>query len=305
VVQNGSSNLQRYQKNVMESQPAMPNKIEVHKTDLHPLLAMNINESSTSGNADIIAAIMKELNIQLSKDKLVKTVKLVAGDQLSIACLCAVAAERAGNEGGAMALCWVLFVPGLFHYKMTTTHGIIITHLGLPNHDQKNPASLHAHNSLLQRKPITLSSLPPFRTCCDLIFVSLYACILHCLLLVSGNLSLEEYTKGLTWEKSKENATHVVDQYTDTDTVHELRKEHRRKGDMHGDMVYENAILFMRDALLFHEFTDAIKCGDSSRVILVLKVWAHSFRGQGQLKYAQEVLYLLHNLTHIWPQSLQ
>jgi hypothetical protein len=263
VVQNGSSDLQGYQKNVMESQPTMPNKIEVHKTDLHPLPAMNINESSTSRNADIIAVIMKELNIQLSKDELVETVKLVAGDQLSIACLHVVAAERAGNEDGATVLCWVLFVPRLFHYKMTATHSIIVTHLSLPNHDQKNPASLHAHNSLLQHKPITFSSLPPFRTCRDLILVSLYACILHCLLLVSGKSSLQEYTKGLTWEKLKEDATHLVDQYTDTDTVHELRKEHRRKGDTHGDMVYENAILFMHDALLFHEFTDAIKCRDS------------------------------------------
>jgi hypothetical protein len=30
-----------------------------------------------------------------------------------------------------------------------------------------------------------------------------------------------------------------------------------------GDMVFENAILFMHDALISQEFTDAIKCGDS------------------------------------------
>jgi hypothetical protein len=211
VVQNGGNDLQRYQKDVMESQPTTPKKIEVHKTELHPLPAMDINELSTSGNADVIAVIKKELNIWLSKDKILETVKLVAGDQLSIARLCAVAAERAGNEGGATALHWILFVPGLFHYKMATTHGIIITHLGLPNHDQKNPASLHAHNSLLRRKPIILSSLPPFRTCQDLVFISLYVRVLHCLLLVSGKSSLQEYTKGLTWEKLKEDAAHLVD----------------------------------------------------------------------------------------------
>ena len=122
---------------------------------------------------------------------------------------------------------------------------------------------------------------------------------------MSGNLSLEENTKGLTWEKLKEDATHVVDQYTDTDIMYELRKERRRNSNKHGDMVYENAVLFMHDALLLHEFTDAIKYGDSGRVILVLKVWVHSFRGQGQIKYMQEVLYLLHNLTHVWPPSLR
>lgn len=48
-----------------------------------------------------------------------------------------------------------------------------------------------------------------------------------------------------------------------------------------GDMVFENAILFLRDALLSREFTDAIKCGDLGRVVLVLKVWALGFRGSG------------------------
>jgi hypothetical protein len=39
-----------------------------------------------------------------------------------------------------------------------------------------------------------------------------------------------------------------------TDMVYELRKERRGNSNKHGDMVYENAILFMHDALLLHEF---------------------------------------------------
>jgi hypothetical protein len=52
-----------------------------------------------------------------------------------------------------------------------------------------------------------------------------------------------------------------------------------------GDMVFENVLLFLRDALITHEFTDAIKCGDSGQVVLVLKIWALSFRGSGRTKY--------------------
>jgi len=48
-----------------------------------------------------------------------------------------------------------------------------------------------------------------------------------------------------------------------------------------GDMVFENAVLFLQDTLLSREFTDAVKAGDSGRVVLVLKVWAFSFRGNG------------------------
>ena len=44
-------------------------------------------------------------------------------------------------------------------------------------------------------------------------------------------------------------------------------------------MVFENAVLFLRDALISREFSDAVKVGDSGRVVLVLKTWALSFRG--------------------------
>ena len=70
-----------------------------------------------------------------------------------------------------------------------------------------------------------------------------------------------------------------------------------------GDMVYENGILFLRDALISREFTDAIKAGDSGRVVLVLKMWALSFRGNGRTKYAHEMLHLIHNLEKVWDEK--
>lgn len=69
-------------------------------------------------------------------------------------------------------------------------------------------------------------------------------------------------------------------------------------------MVYENAILFLRDALISREYSDAIKAGDSGRVLLVLKIWALSFRGNGRTKYAYEMLSIIHHLTHVWPKPL-
>jgi hypothetical protein len=63
----------------------MHQRIEPHKTKLHPLPAMDINESSTTGNADVISTILKGLNLLMSKNKLIETMKLVSGDQLSIA----------------------------------------------------------------------------------------------------------------------------------------------------------------------------------------------------------------------------
>lgn len=71
-------------------------------------------------------------------------------------------------------------------------------------------------------------------------------------------------------------------------------------------MVHENALLFMRDALISREFTDAlVKSGDSGRVVLVLKMWALSFHGNGRTKYAHEMLHLIHNLEKVWDEKIR
>ncbi|KAH7918344.1 hypothetical protein BV22DRAFT_1075903 [Leucogyrophana mollusca] len=304
AVHHGGPKLRIFHKEVYDSAPWTNHKIDVHKTDIHPLPAMNIEEASTAGNAEVIEAILKELKLDTSKASFTDIAKLIAGDQLSIARLRSVAATRAGNEGGASALRWAVFVPGLFHYKIAATHGIMAAHLGLINHDIANPASLSAHNTALRRKPILLSSLPPFRTCRDLIFVSLYARVLHCLLLLSGKDSLDSYGDDLTWFDLRQHAEKLVDEYTNVRAVAKLRRARQKGGPKCGDMVYENAILFLRDALLLREFTDAVKAGDSGRVVLVLKMWALSYRGSGRTKYAHEMLFLLHNITHVWPKSM-
>lgn len=70
-------------------------------------------------------------------------------------------------------------------------------------------------------------------------------------------------------------------------------------------MVFENTVLFMRDALLLRLLTDVIKCGNSGRLVLLLKPLALFYRGTGHSNYMQELLYLLHNLTNVWPEPLR
>jgi hypothetical protein len=71
-----------------------------------------------------------------------------------------------------------------------------------------------------------------------------------------------------------------------------------------GDMVFENAQLLLRDQLISREFADAVKCGDSGWIVVVLKIWACSFHGHGRSKYAHEMLHIIHNLTHVWTKGL-
>ncbi|KAH9172322.1 hypothetical protein EDB89DRAFT_2114193 [Lactarius sanguifluus] len=317
AVQYGGPRLQVFRKDLQVMEPHSDFRIDVHKSEIHPLPAMNINEASTMGNAEVIDAVMEELNVDTSRPEFCENLKLVAGDQLSIARLRAILATRAGNECGASSLRWALFIPGLFHCKIAATNGFLQTHFGHPNRDLKDPASLSSHNTLLQRKPIILSSLPPFWTCRDLIFVSLYARVLHCLLKVSGAQSLESFSNRLTWSTLCGHAEAVVDTFTDACMVYNLRCSHcqedeapkeshggQERGTLGGDMVFENAVLLLCDGLILREFSDAIKSGDSGHVLLVLKLWAFSFRGSGRSKYTYEVLHLLHNITHVWPEPV-
>ncbi len=94
----------------------------------------------------------------------------------------------------------------------------------------------------------------------------------------------------------------IFTKYMDTEFVAELHEKHMPEQRRHveagkkdkgkekltsephvkaGDMIFENAVLFMRNVLLTHKFMDAVKCGDSRHIIIVLKQWALAYCGHG------------------------
>ncbi|EDR00314.1 uncharacterized protein LACBIDRAFT_314453 [Laccaria bicolor S238N-H82] len=266
-------------------------------------------------------------------------VKIIAGDQLTIARQRSILNVRVGHESGADAWKHIVLMPGLFHAKIADCHGLLQVHFGKSS--TRSPGSLAFHNTCLNQIPIVLTSLPSFHVCRDLSMVSLYACILHCLLLVSGTSTLEEYiSKKLTWEAMCIHAHKILETYANADRVQELQeprivkerkpdaeKKAEKKSDIlpkseataqskkpqevplphipKGDMVFENASLFMCDALLTRLFSDTIKSGDSGLIILVLKLWSFAYWGSGWLKYAHKMLHLLHNLVNVWTSQLR
>ncbi|KAG9093040.1 hypothetical protein FS749_015194 [Ceratobasidium sp. UAMH 11750] len=299
--------------------PASSYKRELHHDRLHPLPTMHIDESTVKGNIEICTTIFKELGFDTSNPEFQQFVRLIAGDQLTIARLRAIAKNRLGHESGYESFQWLVPVLGLFHVKMAQAQGILETHLGASN-SSRNPVSLSYHQTLLFQKPLPTPT--PFHTARDLIRVSLYGRILDCLLLVSGASDLATLTQQLSvldtssatnqpyansFSRLKQFATAIYDQYANRKRVYALRKERKQasKDTPAGDMILEDSILFICEALEFEEFTAAIKAGDSGRVLIVLKLWAFSFRANGRVKYAHEMLHLIHNMTHVWPPALR
>ncbi|PIL24781.1 hypothetical protein GSI_12667 [Ganoderma sinense ZZ0214-1] len=320
----------RFRPQLDTSLPATDDKMPLRRTEVHPLPAMNIDESSTTGNSEVMDAIFKELGYPVGTAKFSGITHLTFGDQLSISRLRTLIANRAGHEMLSDSYANIVFGPGFFHHQMAVVHGIIETHWGDPSAGFHNPACLSFFNTVLDRKPIVLSSLPPYRVCRDLIFTSLSAAALHCLRLTTGCDTLEDYAVGLTFDKLKMDVSEVFKKYIDPAAVQSLRRARddeidRRTREANpagtqptdppfdplavplnvGDMVFENVSLFLRDALILREFTDAIKGGYSGRIIRTLKILALMYRGSGRTKYAHELLHLVHNLTHVWPQGLR
>ncbi|KAH9918031.1 uncharacterized protein B0H18DRAFT_883201 [Fomitopsis serialis] len=318
IVTHGGDNFSRFTKDVEGFGPLLETRIPLHQTRIFPLPSMKIDESTIVGNADLTKTILAELGQDMGADGFGDVVRVIAGDQLSIARLRSLAKNRAGHDNFTNSYLWAVTMPGLFHYKMAGSHGVMELHYGKTT-SHRNPGSLAFHNTVLDRKPITLTSLPPFRVCQDLIYVSLYARVLVCLEAVSACESLDDYATHVSWTRLQEHTAEIVDHYTDGRTVGRLRtaraaeapsgQPNNHEAEQHipreGDMVYENALLFMRDSLVLRALTNAIKMGVSGRIVLILKALALIYRGSGRTKYAQEVLFLIHNLTHVWPEGLR
>jgi hypothetical protein len=301
IVTQGGDRFLELQKELEKHRPVVGHKIEKHKTHLHPMTVFDIDESTIVGNGEVAEAIYKEAGV-FDTPLFNKLAKILGGDQLSVARLRSLNNIRIGQQCGFAGFSWGAWVPGLFHAKMADVHGNIVTHFGEPN--TYNPGSLWHHNTILQRIPIVLSSLPPFNKCRDLYFVSLYARILHCLLLVSKRKTINDYALRVSsFEQSWKDAELIRSSFTDSDKVAESREARLLCGG--GDMVFENAILFLRDALVSRMFSSAVKRGESGLIVLILKTWALSFHGNGRTKYAHEMLHIAHNLEHVWPKPVR
>ncbi|KAJ6601568.1 hypothetical protein B0H10DRAFT_2082155 [Mycena sp. CBHHK59/15] len=286
----------KWQKDLDAMQPVSPNIITVHKTPIHPLPSMEIDENSITGNIEYL-----------------KYIKIIAGDQLTIA-------RQRSILTCSHAWRNIVLMPGLFHAKIADSHGMLETHFGKANAGTRSPGSLGFHNTVLDRLPITLTSLPPFRTCRDLIMVSLYARVLHCLLLVAGKDSLDDYTSSVnSWAVIVGHAQALYSRFADPDVVQELREQRipdERKRDADAAAAKKGASKGTKaddplphvkkgDMVLKTRFYSSATRGDSGRVVNILRLWVFSYRGSGRSKYAHEMLHLLHNLISVWTKELR
>ncbi|KAK7049041.1 hypothetical protein R3P38DRAFT_3307636 [Favolaschia claudopus] len=293
IVLHGGEGFQRWQDGLDASQPMSDDVIDVHQTALHPLPSMEIDESSITGNVEVIEEITRTLDLKIDDPEYGKYVQIIAGDQLTIARQRSILNIRLGHESGAHSCRHIVLMPGLFHAKIADCHGVLETHFGKSSAGSRSPGSLGFHNSVLDRLPITLTSLPLLRTCRHLIMVSLLA----------GRMRDFNQYLGYTLNYAEK----IYAKYTDVDRVQELR-EKRLPGERAQEAKPKEAKKRLsqqtpprRTCLTFGRAT----CGDSGRIVIILRLWAFSYRGNGRTNNAHEMLHVLHNLICVWTKELR
>ena len=105
-----------------------------------------------------------------------------------------------------------------------------------------------------------------------------------------------------SWQPSLDEVQQLAAQIAETFSTTEAAEAAQTK---HSDDWLAHSIYFIRDALLFCEFEQAVSHADAGRVLRVLKFWSLAFRGAGQHNYARECVEILVKWNHEMTDSLR
>ncbi|KAI0739877.1 hypothetical protein C8Q80DRAFT_1274909 [Daedaleopsis nitida] len=183
-----------------------------------------------------------------------------------------------------------------FHFQLNAIYMLFRTHLGFVSvHD---PSSLHHHQTILRRLKLDPKK-PEYNKAKELLNQSLIARLMDCARLI---LSWEQYHSDTakwrpSWQEFQQVVAEITSMYTTTRSAHDALER--------GDEVLAHSIFFIRDALIFTEFCDAIRDADAGRMWLVYDFWIFMMRGAGCHNYGNELLEMKAQYTYELPPLLR
>jgi hypothetical protein len=263
------------------------NRLKVEKTEAYPLPSMHIDQSTVEGNRDILDEIMKTLELGPESwfDDLTRMI--IAGDQLTLARIRAIARLRWDEEKAYYRLEWAIPVLQLFHLQMVLASAILKTHWG----SKKTPGSLCYFITVLEKKRISRDK-PNFHDLDELLRHVFDAMVL---LLWKTEHKTEEMSAKASGQSPespgeiKDKIEHIIKQYLTASSCHDI-----------GNQQSINAALFIRDMLLYIELGSAIKAGDIGRIQEIIRWLTLVFQAGGHKNYANELLRLHCGLFYSW-----
>lgn len=253
-------------------------------TVYHSLGPIRFDESTNAGNLRIVQNIFLE-QYQLSKqDDFLHQLRLVYGDQKTVARLRSIKIRRVEETNPFESLRWLLPIPALFHLKMNWVALIHKTHYQETH--SKNPSSLAYFRNLLDRKKIN-ERKPDFFPLEEFLihnFQGRVVAAIEAELKNESRLSFEQLLLNSTPESLNLIIAHVADRLF------------RPSLSGIADNEYYNHLHFMRLTLAYQTLKYAIKHADLDLLRRAIAKSCFYFNGSKQHNYAYETLYLF-NLT--------
>ncbi|KAG1836769.1 hypothetical protein DFJ58DRAFT_719021 [Suillus subalutaceus] len=235
-------------------------------------------------------------------------VLLVHGDLLTKERLDMIIKSRRIEDTPKCRFQHIVFVPGLFHFKMVCADALWHTWIQ-PQAGRMDVNSLWQHVGVLRpRETGKFASKPGFRRMHDVLHHDLWASILDCWLVEAQTRnstwdSLEVFAKcAPSWELIVEMSESIVNKFVaNTTTLMNLRQRPRQERDQQ----FENQVLCNRDELLYVDLCHAMNSGDIRRVEASFLSWIYIFKATKKHKYAYHTAHFMVQMRYVYPEDLQ
>ncbi|KAA1479733.1 hypothetical protein DENSPDRAFT_789531 [Dentipellis sp. KUC8613] len=300
--------------------PEAVEQIPVTKLYHVPARAMDINESTVSGNLDAIQNLMRQGGIGNPDDDednnyiydivdMSEYVVLFHGDLSTCERVQSVMDRRADEDTAWRRFQFIIFILGLFHLKMAAAEAIWRISIA-PIAARKDLNSLMAFVRVIRESETgKIGSKPKFCQMHEVIRHVGVGLRLDAWRIAAGRrnrevTSLEELAgTEPTLDTLREMALDLCDNYVAGNEANIF--EARLNPDAERDQQHENILLLHQIFLLYEELTYAMNAGDIGRVETVFQPWICIFKATGKHKYAAQMTRFLTDVHFRYPEGLR
>jgi len=282
--------------------PETISQIPVTKTEYIPCRAMDINQSTTDGQSEILEDLCRQGNLGDTSDTpdvrdISHYVQLVHGDLRTGELIEVGKRARCIEVKAIRRLQHVVFVMGLFHYLMAC--GDAVWRMFFESKmARKGPNSLYSQACAV--RPFDSARITQkynFRLMHDLIHQCGWARVLECWHVEvmrrkpsCTNLDIYAQMKP-PWEELVEISIYLATNYLDKPHV--------------DDLEFQNNSITLARLLQYIELAHAMKHSDIGRVEATFPHWTFVFKSVRKHKYAAYLIKLMIDFKHVYPEPLK
>ncbi|KAF9098729.1 hypothetical protein BGX29_007465 [Mortierella sp. GBA35] len=258
------------------------NLLPVKRTKAYELAIMDIDQSTIAGNKQVIEHMRAALD--KSKGSFKDLMMILAGDHLTISRIISIQQRSIGELTYFDQMQWAIPVLQLFHMQMILSTAILKTHFG----HASAPGSLAFLINTLGRMQLKRDK-PCYHT---------------------NDEFLRIVFRAMAYQLWQPGESHVdgSNAMSDNDIINKLDNlvnsslSNSAALSQTHSITNTNALLFLKDMVVYIEFCTAIKLGDIGRIEQILKRITIMFQSGNNKNYGHELLRLNYNILHKWTE---